>query len=193
MPRPTGAAFPVTMVTLSVVTGPSWCVLSYRLPREPTRLRLAAWRRLKHLGAVVLHDAVWLLPADPTTREAFEWLAEEIEQQGGTAFTWEGLSSDAAQAQAIVRRFQAQADARYAEIVDSASELSRLAVRMRPVNEPRLHQIRRRLVGLDRAIRLERRRDYFRSPARIATEQAVGDALAELDRRLERQPVRAAR
>ncbi|MBA3259175.1 MAG: hypothetical protein H0T68_06910 [Gemmatimonadales bacterium] len=145
------------------------------------------------MGAVVLHDAVWLLPADPTTREAFEWLAEEIEQQGGTAFTWEGLSSDAAQAQAIVRRFQAQADARYAEIVDSASELSRLAVRMRPVNEPRLHQIRRRLVGLDRAIRLERRRDYFRSPARIATEQAVGDALAELDRRLERQPVRAAR
>jgi NAD(P)-dependent dehydrogenase (short-subunit alcohol dehydrogenase family) len=62
-----------------------WVLLSSRLPREPSRLRLAVWRRLRRLGAVLLNDAIWVLPADAKTREAFEWLAEEIGEQGGTA------------------------------------------------------------------------------------------------------------
>jgi hypothetical protein len=31
------------------------------------------------VGAVLLHDSIWVLPADGKAREAFEWLAEEIE------------------------------------------------------------------------------------------------------------------
>ena len=56
-------------------------LLSYRLPREPSRLRLAVWRRLKRLGATVLHDAVWLLPADAKTWEA-------IPDRGSTSVQW---------------------------------------------------------------------------------------------------------
>ncbi|MBA3344932.1 MAG: chromate resistance protein [Gemmatimonadales bacterium] len=164
--------------------GPIWCVLSYRLPREPTRLRLAVWRRLKRLGAVVLHDAVWLLPADGATREAFEWLAEEIEQQGGTAFIWEGPSLDSSQAQTIVRRFRADADVRYATIANSALELCRVAARVRRVSDAQLQQIRRRLVGLERALRLERRCDYFRAQGRAGAERALREALADLDERI---------
>jgi hypothetical protein len=70
-----------------------WVALSYRLPREPSRPRLAVWRRLKRLGAVVLHDSVWVLPADAKTREAFEWLAEEIEEQGGRQLRGDGAGS----------------------------------------------------------------------------------------------------
>ncbi len=164
--------------------GLPWCVLSYRLPSEPSRLRLAVWRRLKRLGAVVLHDAVWLLPADPATREGLEWLAQEIEQQGGSAFTWEAQSLDGPQDQAIVDRFRADADARYAAIAESASELSRVATRVRPVRQAQLQQIRRRLVGLERALRLERRRDYFGAPGRRDAERVVRGALAEADARL---------
>lgn len=168
------------------MAGPTWCVLSYRLPSQPTRLRLAVWRRLKRLGAVVLHDAVWLLPADPATREAFEWLAEEIEQRGGTAFTWEGPSLDRGQAETIVRRFRGDADVRYATIVNSALELSRVAARIRPVSEAQLRQIRRRLVGLERALRLERRRDYYCAQGRAGAERAVREAVADVDERLVR-------
>ena len=84
------------MVTIYSMAAIAWILLSSRLPREPSRLRLAIWRRLKRLGAVLIHDAVWMLPADAKTREAFEWLAEEIEEQGGTAWVWEaaGLSAD---------------------------------------------------------------------------------------------------
>src|ERR671925_122506 len=93
-----------------------WILLSSRVPRQPTRLRLGIWRRLRRLGAVLIHDAVWMLPADAKTREAFEWLAEEIEEQGGTAWVWEAAGLSPAQDREAVELFRREADARYVEI-----------------------------------------------------------------------------
>src|SRR5215212_7938818 len=87
----------VTTVTVCVMACLAWILLTSRLPREPSRLRLAIWRRLKRLGAVLVHDSVWMLPADAKTREAFEWLAEELEEQGGTAWVWEAAGISPAQ------------------------------------------------------------------------------------------------
>ena len=42
--------------------GPSWVLLDYKIPREPTASRAMVWRKLKRLGALLLHDAVWVLP-----------------------------------------------------------------------------------------------------------------------------------
>lgn len=169
---------------ISLMTPLSWIALSYRLPSLPTRLRLAVWRRLKRVGAVLLHESVWVLPTDGKTREAFEWLAEEIEEQGGTAFIWEAQSLDSEQDQVIVGRFRAECDARYASLAESARRLQRLTVRRR-VPAGRVQQVRRQLLGLERALRLERRRDYFRAPGRSAAEAAVRQAAADLDRRLQ--------
>lgn len=161
----------------------SWMALSYRLPPVPTRLRLAIWRRLKRIGAVLLHDSLWILPTDGKSREAFEWLAQEIEEQGGSALIWEARSLDSQQDQVIGGRFRAEADARYLSLTESARRLRRLAVRRRAPAD-RLQQVRRQLLGLERALRLERRRDYFRAPGRAAAEEAVRQATADLDRRL---------
>ena len=158
----------------------AWVALSYRLPREPSRLRLAVWRRLRRLGATLLHDAVWLLPADAATRESYEWLAEEIEEQGGTALVWEAVSFAEAQDAAIVAQFRSEADERYAAIAESANALARLAGRRR-VPGPRLEQAHRQLAGLERAIRLEARRDHFRAPGRLRADEAIRDAKARLD------------
>jgi hypothetical protein len=35
-------------------TGTGWLILIYRIPREPSRPRVAAWRELKTLGALYL-------------------------------------------------------------------------------------------------------------------------------------------
>ena len=157
-----------------------WVALSYRLPREPSRPRLAAWRRLKRLGATLLHDAVWLLPSDAKTREAFEWLADEIAEQGGTAFVWEAASLGPAQDQTIVAQFRAGADARYAAIADSADALRRLGTRLRLARNGRLEHARRQLAGLERALRLEMRRDHFRAPGRREAEDALRAAARAL-------------
>ena len=165
-----------------------WILLSSRVPREPTRLRLAIWRRLRRLGAVLVHDAVWMLPAEAATREAFEWLAQEIDEQGGTAWVWEaaGLSPD--QDREAVELFRRDADARYAEIGASARAIRDAALggrrrgnRVRPpASAERTHAVRQ-LRGLERALRLERRRDYFRAAGRSAAAAQVEAAIAELE------------
>jgi hypothetical protein len=159
---------------------PRWVLLSSRLPRAPSRLRLAVW--LRRLGAVLLHDAVWVLPAAAETREAFEWLAEEIAEQDGTAFVWEATSFDEPQNRELARRFRAEADARYAALAQSARDLQRAARRTRPRSA--LHErpaALRQLRGLERALRLERRRDYFRAAGRVKASAAVTAALSALD------------
>jgi hypothetical protein len=162
------------------MAGIPWVALSYHLPREPSRPRLAVWRRLKRLGATLLHDAVWLLPSDAKTREAFEWLAEEIEEQGGTAFVWEAMSIGAEQDQAIVVQFRAGADQRYAAIAESAEALRRLGPKLQVARGGRLDHARRQLAGLERALRLESRRDHFRAGGRREAEKALRSAAEAL-------------
>jgi len=138
---------------------------------------------------VLIHDAVWVLPADAKTREAGEWLAEEIEEQGGTAWIWEAAGS-AAQDRGLIDLFRRDADRRYAEIAASAAGIRHAALRGRRRGRPvrakdaeALSHALRQLRGLERALRLEGRRDYFRAGGRAAAAAAVADAIAELEAR----------
>lgn len=55
------------------------------LPPHPSSLRVRVWRRLKSLGAVPLKRSAYLLPDTPERYEDFQWLAQEIEREGGEA------------------------------------------------------------------------------------------------------------
>jgi hypothetical protein len=93
-----------------------WLLLLYRIPREPTTRRVAVWRKLKRLGALVLHDAAWVLPATEQTREQFRWLAAEITEAGGEALVWEARLA-LGQDEALIQQFAAQVDGPYREIL----------------------------------------------------------------------------
>jgi hypothetical protein len=157
----------------------TWLLCSYRLPREPTRLRLAVWRRLKRVGAVMLHDGLWVLPTDAKTREDFEWLAEEIEERGGSVMLWEARSLPRGQDSAVALRFRAEAQERYAGIAHAATKLGVKGKRRGAAGrsaEKALQQLR----GLERTLRLERRRDYFRAPGRQRAEETIRAAITEI-------------
>jgi hypothetical protein len=64
-------------------------LLIYRIPNAPTSGRVFVWRKLKKLGAILLHDSAWVLPATPQTTEHFRWLAAEIVELKGDATVWE--------------------------------------------------------------------------------------------------------
>ncbi len=86
------------------VSGSEWVLLAYRLPREPSTPRITLWRKLRRLGAVQLVDGLVALPSDPKTAEAFEWLAEEVVESGGEAWTWRGQPGSKAQEAALRER-----------------------------------------------------------------------------------------
>jgi hypothetical protein len=63
----------------------AWLLLLVSLPPRPSSLRVRAWRRLKGLGAVALKSGAYLLPFSPDHYEQFQWLAQEIQKDGGEA------------------------------------------------------------------------------------------------------------
>jgi hypothetical protein len=97
-------------------------LLLYKVPPEPTSRRVYIWRKLKRLGAILLHHAVWVLPSTPRTREQFQWLAAEITELGGDAWLWEATLPLARQDEALVHQFVVKVEADYRAIL---SELKR--------------------------------------------------------------------
>jgi hypothetical protein len=107
-----------------------WLLLSFTIPSQPTAPRLYIWRKLKRLGAVLLHNAVWVLPANPRTREQFQWLAAEIEELGGEALVWDALPGMVGRDDGLRQQFTAQSEAAYQAILkalDRGAALDTLA------------------------------------------------------------------
>src|SRR6266446_5985311 len=55
------------------------------VPPTPSSLRVRVWRRLRALGAVPLKRSAYVLPDTPERYEDFQWLAQEIQRDGGEA------------------------------------------------------------------------------------------------------------
>lgn len=132
----------------------------------------------------MLHDGLWALPASPKTREDFEWLAEEIEERGGSVLLWQAQSLGTTQDATIVDRFRGESLRRFGEIAEAAEQLDRL-VRRRSVAPRLVEQAMVRLRALERALHAERRRDYFRAAERPAAEAAVRKAMDAARARLD--------
>ncbi len=124
----------------------TWVLLVYKVPRDPTALRALVWRRLKRLGALLLHDAVWVLPATAWTREQMQWLAVEIGELGGEALLWETQTLLSGQEDALRAQFLEKVDTIYRDIL---AELAREDAD---------------LVMLSRKYQQTRAQDYFQSP-----------------------------
>ena len=95
----------------------SWILLHYKLPNKPSALRVYIWRKLKRLGAILLHDAVWVLPDLPRTAEQIQWLAAEIQERGGQAYSWRGTSILGQDDAHIQQQFMYQVDAIYSRLL----------------------------------------------------------------------------
>ena len=95
----------------------NWLLLHYKLPNKPSALRVYTWRKLKRFGALLLHEAVWVLPDLPRTAEQIQWLAAEIEEMGGEAFYWRANSLLSTQEDSVVQQFQEQVDKVYSDLL----------------------------------------------------------------------------
>jgi hypothetical protein len=109
------------------VERPSWVLLIYRLPREPSRHRVAVWRKLRDLGALYLQDGVAALPEDAVTREQLEWLQLRVREAGGEATLWEARPGTVAEEAELVEDFRASREEAYRAIIAGAERVRRKA------------------------------------------------------------------
>ena len=94
-----------------------WLFLVYKIPRDPSALRVSVWRKLNRLGAVLIHDSVWVLPAIARCKEQLQWLAAEINEQGGNAGVWVSKATLEGQDAAIARALLDLVETPYKEML----------------------------------------------------------------------------
>jgi hypothetical protein len=145
--------------------GQEWVLLTYRLPREPSAPRLAVWRRLRRLGVAQISDGLAGLPADARTREHLEWVAQQVDDAGGTATVWlarPAALNHVADLVAVMRRARSQ---EYLEITAAAADALEL---------PQSEQARA-LQRLRSAYREISRRDFYPPDEREEARRAIAD------------------
>ena len=140
-----------------------WVLLHYKLPSQPSASRVYVWRKLKRLGAILLHSAVWVLPDTAYTLEQFQWLAVEIAEMAGEATVWEARLALAGRETLLVEQFTQPVDQAYRAIL------------------ARLKKARPDLAALSREYQQAHARDYFgselgrRARAALVTPATKGD------------------
>ena len=94
-----------------------WLLLHYKLPTKPSALRVYVWRKLKRLGAILLHEAVWVLPDQPRTAEQVQWLTAEIQEMGGEAYSWRATTIIGKNDEEITQQFNQQVDKVFSKLL----------------------------------------------------------------------------
>ena len=148
-----------------------WVLLAYRVPRNPSTPRIAVWRSLKRLGVAQLNDGLVALPLDSRTREALEWVADDVEAAGGEASVWIATPASRSQERALAARMAEAVAGEYQAVATEAGDAAR--------QEPWLR--RRTLARLRRELQRIRRRDFFPPAEREQAEAAVEQLAATLE------------
>src|SRR5215469_13634695 len=96
--------------------GATWLVLAWRLPSGSSTPRVMVWRSLRRLGAAVLTPGAAILPHREDLHEQLDWLAQEIEEQGGDAWVLPVIELGDAQERRIRDQMRADRHAEYEEL-----------------------------------------------------------------------------
>jgi NADH pyrophosphatase NudC (nudix superfamily) len=124
----------------------TWLLFTYKVPNQPSARRVYVWRKLKGLGAILLHDTAWMLPDTSYAREKLQWLATEVkDMEGGEATLWQAEQVFTGQDIDLQQQFVEQVDASYRKIL---SELENADAD---------------LVALSKQYQQVKRLDYFQS------------------------------
>lgn len=100
----------------------NWLLLTYKVPPEPAKKRVALWRRLKGMGAIYLQNGVCLLPKTDDHVRQLKMLENEIAEMTGESVILETVALDRSQEDKVVARFKADRDEAYREFLDKCRD-----------------------------------------------------------------------
>jgi hypothetical protein len=104
------------------MTTPSWLLLTYKVPADPPKGRVALWRKIKGMGAVYLQSGVCLLPKTDDHLRRLKMLENDVAELQGEAIILETVALDRAQEDKVVGRFKADRDEAYVEFIDKCAD-----------------------------------------------------------------------
>lgn len=100
----------------------NWLLLTYKVPPEPAKKRIALWRKLKGMGAVYLKNGVCLLPKTDDHTRRLKIIENEINEMAGDSVLLETVALDRAQEDKVIARFKADRDEEYKELLGKCAD-----------------------------------------------------------------------
>ena len=161
----------------------SWRVITYRLPAEPSRHRVAVWRELRRLGAVGLQQGTWAVPDGEPFQAGFAQVVEAIKTAGGKPVVLAVADEEdsAAQLEAL---FTAQREAEWGEFVSDCGKYeAELAgeIEKGKLTLAELDEEEQSLDRLRRWYRTIKGRDLFGAPSGPVAERRLKECAETLE------------
>jgi len=159
----------------------SLLLLLVGVPPTPSSLRVRVWRRLRSLGAVALKRSAYLLPDTPERYEDFQWLAQEIQREGGEATLIRVQQIENVTPEAVVQMFHEPRDQDYRHLAVRYRKLLQSLERKSAAKRARVQE---ELVKLAKDHQRIRDVDFFDAPGG-AEVRRLEEAIAMRTRRPE--------
>lgn len=102
-----------------------WLVLNYTLPKEPSRVRVSTWRKLKKCGSVNIGQSMWLLPLSNEHVEIFTEISNDVLINNGEAYMLKAAFISTGSSDGIIGAFNKARDEEYKEILEKCADFFR--------------------------------------------------------------------
>ena len=161
----------------------AWRVITYRLPPEPSRHRVAVWRELRRLGALPLQQGTWAVPDGEPFEAGFAQVVEAINAAGGQPVVLAVAEEEASVAQ-LEALFTAQREAEWGEFLSDCGKYeTELAqeVEKGKLTLAELDEEEQSLDRLRRWYRTIKTRDLFGAPSASAAERRLKECAEALE------------
>src|SRR5437867_8667798 len=131
------------------------------VPPTPSSLRVRVWRRLRALGAVPLKRTAYLLPDTPERYEDFQWLAQEIQREGGDATLIRIQQIENVSQEDVLRLFHEPRDLDYRQL---AARYRKVLKRLEQKSAAKSARVQEELARLAKDHQRIRDVDFFGAP-----------------------------
>ena len=93
-----------------------WILITYRLPADSSRARVAVWREVRRSGALHVQPSVVAFPATDAFREAVDGFRAEVERVGGQTLSVAAQPLEGGDAQRLTGAWNQARDEEYGEL-----------------------------------------------------------------------------
>jgi hypothetical protein len=159
-------------------------VVTYRVPQDPSRHRVAIWRELRRAGAVPIQQATWALPSHPLTIRAIQRVVVLVERAEGEVLVFDVQPHTEAMASRLEEAFTQAREEEWHEFIrecDKFDEEIAREIRSRKFTSAELDEEEQNLERLHRWHRDLVARDVLGAPSAAEAELRLKSSTEQLE------------
>lgn len=100
-----------------------WMICIYKIPAEPSRFRVAIWRKLKEVGSIYLQNSIGILPESKENEKFLSSIQEEIKSFEGECLLLKSVFLTEEEEIKIIQRFNSERENEYDEFMNHCQML----------------------------------------------------------------------